>query len=105
MIGDTRNTAVYIRTAELFGGDGLSRRGLNQGRPAKKDRALVLDNDRFIAHRRYIRAASGARSQDRRDLVNSFGRHGGLIVEDATEVLAIRKDFGLQGKERATGIH
>ena len=95
---------MHIRAAEFFSGDVLSRCGFDQWRAAEKDRALVLHDDGFIAHRRNIGAAGRARSHDRGDLIDPFGRHDGLVVEDAPEVLAIRKDFRLERKKRAAGV-
>ena len=51
---------MQVATAELFCGHHLAGRGLHQRWAAEEDRALVADDDRFVAHRGHIRTACGA---------------------------------------------
>ena len=101
VVGDTRLAGVHIRSAKLFGGDNLPCRGLHQGRTAEKDRSLPAHDDRFVRHRRHIRAAGGAGAHDGGDLRDAGGRKLRLIEEDAAEVLAVGKHLGLMRKVRA----
>jgi hypothetical protein len=65
---------------------------------------LFLDDDRLVAHRRYVGAAGRARAHDDGDLRNVLRGEPRLVVEDATEVVAIRKYLVLQRQKRAAGI-
>ena len=95
---------MQVAAAEFLGGHHLAGRGLHQRRAAEEDRALVADDDRFVAHRGYVRAARGARAEHRGDLRNALGAHRGLVVEDAAEVLAVGEDLVLARQERAAGV-
>ena len=44
-------------------------------------------------------------SLPRSDLWNAHAGHTGLIIEDASEMIAIGKNLSLQWQERATGIY
>ena len=94
-----------VGAAELLGGDLLTGGGFHERRAAEKDRAGVLDDDRFVGHGRHIGAAGGARAHDRGDLRNAFRRHARLVEEDPAEVIAVGKDLGLQRQKRAAGVH
>src|SRR4051812_41446847 len=48
---------MEIAAAEIFGADYLADRGFDQLRPAEKNRALPLDDDGLVAHRRHVSAA------------------------------------------------
>ena len=96
---------MQVAAAELLGGHHLTSGGLHQRRTTQEDRALFAHDDGFVAHRRHIRATGGATAQHRGDLRNSLGAHGGLVVEDPAEVLAIREHLVLLGQEGATGVH
>jgi hypothetical protein len=60
VIRDTRYTRMHVRTTQLLGGHVDAGRRLHQRWPANEDRALTLDDDRLVAHRRDVRAARGA---------------------------------------------
>ena len=68
MVGDAGDAAVHIGPAQFLGRDDFAGGGLHQRRSAEKDRALALDDDALIRHRRHIGAAGGAGSHDDRDL-------------------------------------
>jgi hypothetical protein len=104
VVGDAADARVHVGAAELFGGNDLAGRGLHQRRAAEEDRAFVLHDDRFVGHRRDVRAAGRARAHHRGDLRNPLRRHARLVVEDAPEVIAVGEDFGLQRQERAARI-
>ena len=104
MIGHARNARVHVRATQLLGGDDFSGRRLHQRRPGQKDRSLLLDDDRLVRHCRHIGAARGARAHDHGDLRNALGGHRRLVVEDASEVVAVGKYFGLIGKVRAARV-
>ena len=82
---------MHFATAEFLGADDLAGGGLHQRRAAKKYRALVAHDDGFVAHRRNVCAAGGARAHDHGDLRNAGRRHVGLVEEDAPEVFLVRK--------------
>ena len=93
-----------VGAAQLLGRHVLAGRGLHERRAAEEDRASALDDDRLVAHRRDVRAAGRARAHHERHLRDARGRHPGLVVEDAAEVIAIGEDLGLERQERAAGI-
>ena len=95
---------VHVAAAELLGADDLADRRLHQRRAAEEDRALVLDDDGLVAHRRHVGAARGARAHHHRDLGDALGAHVGLVEEDAAEVLAVGEDLVLARQEGAAGI-
>ena len=96
VVGDAGDAGVHVGAAEIFGTDDLAGRRLHQRRPSEKNGAGIFDDDRFVGHRRHVRAAGRARAHDRGDLGDALSRHRGLVVEDAPEVVAIGKDFVLQ---------
>ncbi|ENN86135.1 hypothetical protein RHSP_33009 [Rhizobium freirei PRF 81] len=104
MIGDAGKARMDIAAAEILGRDHLPRRRLDERRTGEKDRPLLLDDDGFVGHSRHIGAACRAGAHDDGNLRNAGGRHIGLIVEDAAEMIAIRKDFVLVRQVGATGI-
>ena len=104
VIGDAGFPGVHIGAAEIFGGDHFAGRGLHQRRAAEEDRALIAHDDGLVRHRRHIGAARRARAHDHRDLRNAGGRQRRLIVEDAAEMLAVGKHFGLVRQVGAAGI-
>jgi hypothetical protein len=63
--------------------------GLHQRRPGQEDGALVLHDDRFVAHRRHVGATRGARAHPDRELRDAERAHLRLVEEDAAEVLAV----------------
>ncbi len=104
MVGHTRDLRVQVAAAEFLCGDHLTGRSLHERGAAEEDGALVPDDDGFVAHRGHVGAAGGARPEHRGDLRNALGAHRRLVVEDAAEVLAVREDLVLPGKERAAGV-
>ena len=60
VVDNTRHVTVQVPAAEVLGRDDLARRRLHEWRAAEEDRALVADDDRFVAHRGYVCAARGA---------------------------------------------
>jgi hypothetical protein len=59
---------MHVGAAEVFGCHHFAGRRLDQRRAAEKDRALILDDDRLVAHRRHVGAAGGARAHHGGDL-------------------------------------
>ena len=90
-----------VGAAKLFGRDFFTGGGFDQRRSAKKDGALVADNDGFVAHCGNIRPACRTRSENSGNLIDALRRHSRLIVEYAAEVVAIGKDLGLQRQKGA----
>jgi hypothetical protein len=105
MVDDAGDACVDVAAAEFLGADHLAGGGFHQGRPAEEDGALVADDDRFIAHGGYIGAAGGARTHHDGNLRNPRRRHVRLVVEDAPEVLLVRKHFVLAGQVCAARVH
>ena len=93
-----------IAAAERFGVDFLPRGGLHQRGPAEEDRALVLHDDRLVAHRGHVGAARRAGTHDNGDLGDSRCGQVGLVVEDPPEVVLVRENPRLHGQERAPGV-
>ena len=66
---------------------------------------LNFDNDGFVAHRGNVGAACRTRSKNGRHLINTGGRHCGLVIEeDAAEMFAVGKNVRLQRQKRAARI-
>ena len=86
---------MHVTTAQVFGRDDLTNRGLDQRRATQKNRALVFDDDGFVAHGGHISAAGGARPHDDGDLRDALRAHVGLVVKNTTEMIAIRKHIVL----------
>ena len=95
---------MHIAAAQLFSRDDFAGGRFHQRRATEKNRSLIFDDDRFIAHRRYVRATRRAGTHHACDLRDAFCAQVGLVVEDAAEVFFIREDFVLQGQKRAAGI-
>ena len=104
MVGDAGDAAVHIGAAQFLGGDDFAGRRLHQGRAAEKDRALALDDDRLVRHRRDIGAARGARAHHGGDLRHAERRELRLVVEDPAEMLAVGEHLVLRRQKRAAGI-
>ena len=96
--------SVCRRAAERLSADLLPRRGLDQRRTRKEDVALLLHDDALVAHAGHVRAARRARAHDGGELWDALGRHAGLVVEDAAEVVAVWEDVGLVGEVGAAGV-
>ena len=95
MIGDARLARMHVGAAQLLRAHHLAGRGFDQRRPAEKNRALVLDDDGLVRHRRHIGAAGGAGAHHHRDLRDRQARQRRLVIEDAAEMLAVGEHFGL----------
>ena len=95
---------MQVAAAELLGGDVLAGRGLHQRRARQEDGALLLDDHGLVGHRRDVRAAGGAGTEDRGDLRNALLGQVRLVVEDAAEVVAVREDLVLVEQHRAARV-
>jgi hypothetical protein len=60
VVGDAGNGRMDVRAAQRFRVDDFAGRGLHQRRAAEEDRALFLDDDGLVAHRRHVGAAGRA---------------------------------------------
>jgi hypothetical protein len=92
------------RTTEVLCIDHLASSSLDQRRPTQKDGSILVHDHTLVGHGGNVCASGGARAHDHRNLWNVLRRHGGLVVEDATEMLAIREHIGLQRKERTATV-
>ena len=104
VVGHAGNAGVHVGAAELLGRHDLADRRFDQRRPAEEDRALALDDDRLVGHRRHVGAARGARAHHHRDLRDAGRGHVGDVEEDAAEMLAIGKHVVLVGQVGAARI-
>src|SRR5688500_10400652 len=95
---------MHIGAAELLSGDFLAGGGFYERRTAEKNGSSVLDDDRFVGHRRDIGTSGRARSHHHSNLRDALGGHPRLIEEDAPKMVAVGKHLGLEGQERAAGI-
>ena len=82
----------------------LAGRRLHERRPAEEDRAGAAHDHGLVAHRRHVGAAGRARPHHDRDLGDARGRHAGLVVEDAAEVVAVGEYLGLQRQVRPARV-
>ena len=104
VVGDAADARMHVGTAQLLGGDFFPGRRLNQRRAAEKNRAVALDDDRLVGHRRDIGAARRAGTEHGGNLGDAFARHTGHVVEDAPKMVAVGKDVGLQMEKGAARI-
>ena len=104
MIDDARLSRMHVAAAQGLGIDALTGRGLHERRATEKDRALLADDDRLVAHRGYVRAASRARAHDDGELRNAARGQLRLVVEDPSEMLAIGEHLVLTRQEGAARI-
>src|SRR4051794_4893143 len=104
MVDDAALLGMEAAAAEVFSADLLSRRRLHQGRSPEEDGALVAHNDALVAHRRHVGAARCAASHDASDLGNALRAHLGLVEEDPTKMLPVRKDLRLVRQVRASAV-
>lgn len=96
---------MHIGTAEVFSAHHFTGRSFHQRWAGEEDRRLVAHHDRFVRHRRHIRAASGARAHDHGDLRDAHGTHIGLVEKDPAEVFAIREHLVLTRQVGAARVH
>ena len=104
VVGNAGLAGVDVGATELLGGDVLPGGGLHERWSAEEDRAGALDDDGLVAHGRDVRAAGRAAAHHERDLGDGRRRHAGLVVEDPPEVVAVRKDVGLEREEGAAAV-
>ena len=95
---------MHVTTAQCLGIDHFASGRLDQRRSPKKNCPLVFDDDRLVAHRRYVCTAGSAGPENGRYLWNALGRKTGLVVENSAEMLAIGEDFVLHRQEGTTRI-
>ena len=91
---------MNIAPAQLLSGDVLSGRCFYEWWTTEEYHPLIANDYRFIAHRWHVSASSGARSHDDGYLGYAVRAHLSLVVEEATKVLAVWKNFVLERKER-----
>ena len=105
MVGDTRYAGVHLCSAQGLRVHLLARGRAHQRGSPEKDGSLLPHHHNLVAHGWNVGAARGARPHNHRHLGDAQGRHLGLIVENASEVVAVGKHLGLQRQESAAGIH
>ncbi len=64
----------------------------------------MAHDDALVGHGRYVGASGSAAAEHNADLGDSFRRHAGLVVEDATEVVAVGEDLVLQRQVGAARV-
>ena len=105
VIGDAAHLAVEIGAAEILGGHGLARGGLDQRRTAEENGALTPHDHVLVAHGGHVGAARRAAAHDDGDLGDALRGHVRLVEEDAAEVVAIRKHFRLVGQVGTAAVN
>src|SRR5450830_1391533 len=95
VVDDAGQARVHVAAAQVFRAHHFARGSLHQWRAAQEDGALLLDDDRFVAHGRHVGAAGRAGTHHDGDLRDALGRQVGLVVEDAAEVIAVGEDVVL----------
>ena len=93
-----------LAAAQVLGAHHLAGGRLHERRAAQEDGALVLHDDRLVAHGGHVRAARGAGAHHHGDLRDARRREVRLVVEDAPEVFLVGEDLVLQGQEGAAGV-
>ena len=104
VVGHPGNACVHIGPAEFFGADLLASGGFDQRRASQKNGALLAHDDGFVGHGRHIGASGGTTAHYHGNLRDAHGRQGGLVEENAPEVVAVGKYLVLHRQEGAAGI-
>jgi hypothetical protein len=104
MIGNAGDARMHVGAAELFRRDDLARCRLHERRSGEEDRSLAANDDRFVAHRRNVRAARCARAHDDGDLCDARSGQRRLVVEDPAEVLLVGEHIGMRRQIGAAGV-
>ena len=108
VLGQVIDHARFLRmqrpAAKVLGADFLACRRLHQWRPGKEDRALLAHDHALVAHGGHIGPACGAAAHHAGDLRDTSRAHLRLVVEDAPEMVAIRKDLRLVGQVRPAAV-
>ncbi|MNQ57945.1 hypothetical protein D3C85_721160 [compost metagenome] len=105
VVGHPGVGAVHQGAPQGLGADLLAGGGSDQRRPRQEDGGLLPDHDGFVGHGGHIGAARGAEPHHHGELGDVLGRHAGLVVEDAAEVIPIGKHLVLHGQEGTARIH
>ena len=95
VIDHPRFARVQFAAAEVFGGNFLAGRGLDQRWPRKENSALPAHDDALVAHRRDVGSACGAAPHHAGNLRDAFGAHVCLIEKDPSEMVAVGEDLAL----------
>ena len=104
VVDDARLARVHVTAAEVLRADDLAGGRLHQRRSAEEDRALLLDDDGLVGHRRHVGAAGRARAHHRGDLRDALRREVGLVEEDPAEVVAVGEHLVLHRQEGAAAV-
>ena len=105
VIGDAADAAMHLGTAQRLGIHRLAGGGKGQLGTAEVHIALLLDNHRLVAQRRDVGATRRARPHHHGNLLDAFGRHADLVVENAAELPHVGKNVGHLRQEGATAVH
>ncbi len=95
---------MHVAATELLGRHDLAGRRLHQRRSTEEDRALLLDDDALVRHRRHVGATGRAGPHHGRELGDAFCGEVRLVEEDPAEVLLVGEDVVLHRQERAPGV-
>lgn len=95
VVGDARDRRVHLTATKVLVANHLTSGGLDQGRTSQEDVALFLNDYALITHSGDIGTSSGTGAHDDGDLGDALGAHAGLVIEDATEVVAVGEDVSL----------
>jgi hypothetical protein len=104
MIHHARRPRMDVSAPQIFRRNDLAGRCLHQGRTTKENRALLANNNTFVAHRRHIGTPGRARPHHDSDLRNPLRRHIRLVEENPAEMLPIRENLVLHRQERPTTV-
>ena len=115
VIRHATHATVHVRAAQRLCGDHLARSRLHQRRTAQEDGAVAFHDDGLVGHAGNVRTSGGAAAEhlgvrrgggrDDGNLGDPLGGHDGLVVEDASEMISIGEDVGLERQVCATRIH
>ena len=93
---------MHVGATEVLSGHLFASGGLDQGRAGEENRAVALDDDRFIGHGRHIGATGRAGAENGRHLRDAVRGHFRLIPENAAEVIDVREHLVLHRQEGST---
>ena len=102
VVGHTGRRGVHVGATKVLCGHLFACGGLDQGGAGEENRAVALDDDRFIGHGRHIGATGRAGAENGRHLRDAVCGHFRLIPENAAEVIDVREHLVLHRQEGST---
>ena len=96
---------MRIRSPQPFVVHFLPDGGFDQVGTRQKDATIALNNEGFVGHDGQVGTARNTRAHNGRDLDNPHGGHAGIVTENPTKMLFVRKDLVLHRQVDSGAVH